>query len=286
MPNYLIPVWESPAPSFSVPLVKASESFEDLAMEDLKPREVQVVYNLLFLDTVILGGGEVVQMTIEAKKVGDRVMKVGQVENVNFRLVREAETNTIVLTDAKTTTPKTSCDNLFCEVMQKFKELKDKSEQWGKQIHDKFKGKGGCRKKSGDDSTAGGNAPAYSRPHHHHPHRPEDGTIRPWHRPHPHHHHPHGRFGHGSAIFNILRQVLLPIVIGVGAGMLVSLMGMVVGHFAVMAYRRATGYRRCGQHGAGDEEVNKGLLSEEQYTDEAPPQYEAGEVEVNGDEKQ
>ncbi|KAF8429155.1 hypothetical protein EV426DRAFT_702946 [Tirmania nivea] len=142
--------------------------------------------------------------------------------------------------------------------------------------------------------------PPYSRPYHR-PHT--DGEKeghrhpRPW--SHHHHHNPH-HMSHtpsaASAVYKVFIQVLVPIAIGVVAGMLVSLMGMVVGHFAVLAYQKAVGAVRRNRCApvveAGDEEFAKGLLSREEYRDEegegeeAPPVYDAQTAQEVSVEKQ
>lgn len=134
--------------------------------------------------------------------------------------------------------------------------------------------------------TSSWRRPPYSRPHHR-PHHSEGDEghrhPRPWsHHHHHHHHRPHHMshtHGAASALYRIFVQVLVPIAIGIIAGMFVSLMGMVVGHFAVLAYQKAVGAvrrARCAPESEGakdEEEVSKGLLSEEEYKD-SPPEYD------------
>jgi len=143
--------------------------------------------------------------------------------------------------------------------------------------------------------------PPYSRPHHR-PHTDEKEShrhARPWSHHHHHNHRPHHMthtHSTASAAYKVFTQVLIPIAIGVVAGMLVSLMGMVVGHFAVLAYQKAMGVvrtKRCAPVvEVGDEEVAKGLLSqsEGEYRDEeeeeAPPMYDAQTAQEVSDEKQ
>lgn len=205
------------------------------------------------------------------------------------------------------------------------KKAEEKVGKWGKKLGTKFRPCGKNSKAgSTEESTAvtGGNTPEgeeivtimplfpipaaadrvpsspwrrppHSRPHHrpHHPDGEGHRSARPWDHHHHHHHRPH-HMTHGSgaasAVYRIFVQVLVPIAIGVVAGMLVSLMGMVVGHFAVLAYQRAVGAVRRGcnkaQAGEGDEEeVSKGLLGGE---DDAPPEYEEdGQGEVGGEKQ-
>ena len=137
--------------------------------------------------------------------------------------------------------------------------------------------------------------PPHSRPHNHPGWREGHHNARPW--SHHHHHHIPHHMAHNhsttSAVYKVFIQVLVPIVIGIMAGMLVSLMGMVIGHFAVLAYQKAVGAirrKRCAPVvEAGDEEVAKGLLSREEYVDEegeAPPVYDAQTAQQVLDEKQ
>jgi len=133
--------------------------------------------------------------------------------------------------------------------------------------------------------TSSWRRPPHSRPDYRPHHSEEDEGhrhARPWSHHHHYHHRPHHmshNHGAGSALYRIFVQVLVPIAIGIVAGMLVSLMGMVVGHFAVLAYQkavRAVNRARSAPEleGAKDEEeVSKGLLSEEEYRD-APPEYD------------
>ena len=136
-------------------------------------------------------------------------------------------------------------------------------------------GKKGCHggKKDSDPLMAGDEHP-HPHPEYHQSHR---------------HHHGHHKEGPQQTLFNrIVAQVLLPILVGIVAGMSVSLVGLVIGHIFVMLYRRIRGIkserrscraarraeRRERKERArlarqmGDGEVEKGLLANEE-----PPAY-------------
>jgi len=117
---------------------------------------------------------------------------------------------------------------------------------------------------------------------------PEEGTFSalPHYESRPHHGHHHGgrphRFHddkdwkmihhrpHHDGFFVTASQILLPVVIGITAGIMVSLVAVLFMQIAIFAYRRIRGQRE-----EADEETGKGLLEEdeEEYTD-APPVYE------------
>lgn len=161
---------------------------------------------------------------------------------------------------------------------------------------------GGCHGKKG--GKQGGVASAHEdkhphhRPHgsmpHHRPYGDEDMPVS--HHRHPHHRPHHGRPDHRQpSIFNrIVAQVLLPILVGIAAGMLVSIVGLVIGHVFVILYRRVKGIKgeRCGSRKERRErrrrerlakaeangEVEKGLLAA--ADDEELPAYKDEGLEV------
>jgi len=214
---------------------------------------------------------------------------------------------------------------IFCEILDKVtkwgKKTEEKVSKWGQKVGAKIRpcgknnqGKVEVGKAEKEDEEiitimpipipdrVPSNPSTWRRPPHSRPyHRPHTGGereghrhARPWH--HHHHHSPH-HMAHthsaASAVYRVFIQVLVPIAIGVVAGMLVSLMGMVIGHFAVLAYQKTVGAvrgKRCAPvMEVGDEEVAKGLLSREEYKDEgeeAPPVYDAQAAQEVSDEKQ
>lgn len=112
----------------------------------------------------------------------------------------------------------------------------------------------------------------------------------------------HGqRHGHPSVFNRIIGQVLLPIFIGILAGLTVSLIGLVIGHGFVMLFRRLKAAKREGRRGGcfgrrrrerrerkererlvkqqADGDAEKGLLHNEEEG-EAPPAYVEGGLEV------
>lgn len=123
-----------------------------------------------------------------------------------------------------------------------------------------------------------------------------DGAVPPHHDHHDgpklgHHRRPHYRHHH-SVFRKVMHKVLLPILIGIAAGLAVSMFGLLVGHIAVMGYRKMRGEHMCRrrrdgkscfgrrrrermerrkQEGEADEAA-KGLLTEEADV-EAPPAY-------------
>jgi hypothetical protein len=181
--------------------------------------------------------------------------------------------------------------NLRCMINKMLAKLKNLKTSWKK--------KGGCKGRKGAHHNAVADGlgmppppPPPHRGHHHHHH----------HRPGVHHSH----HGHYRGMFHrIVGQVLLPIFIGIVAGMTVSLAGLVVGHGFVMLWRRIKGAkerrRRCGggrrrgffcrrrmererqrlAAAEADGEVEKGLLQEQQPEQvEAPPAYADEGLEV------
>lgn len=349
-----------PPPFLSVPLVPSESTLGQLALTDLKPAEVKVMYNS-YTEMSQVGDGETVKLILEATSVDGRPVPRLNTEQIEVQIVRDESGKMIVL-DAKMLpmtgglllpTPmdiisgEEDC-GFFCQVFGKMvgwgKKAEEKVSKWGKEVGAKVRpcgknrhGKVEVGKAEDATTVTKGNAPEpkkddeveeemvtimpivpipesdrvppnptswrrppYSRPHHR-PHHPEgeDGHrhARPWSHHHHHHHRPH-HMSHthsaASAVYRVFVQVLVPIAIGVIAGMLVSLMGMVVGHFAVLAYQKAFGAVRGPRSApvmeAGDEEGRKGLLSGEEYRDqeegqgegEAPPEYvydaEGGQV--------
>jgi hypothetical protein len=141
------------------------------------------------------------------------------------------------------------------------------------------------------------------------PHQAHDRPNYKHHGHHDHHRHGHHDRPHRNIFQRIVGQVLLPIFVGIVAGMTVSLIGLVIGHAFVMLYRRFKGAaceRRCGSGGRrgffgrrrrerrererlaaleADGEVEKGLLEGQEQTQqdapvESPPAYADETVEI------
>jgi hypothetical protein len=177
--------------------------------------------------------------------------------------------------------------NVKCMIAKMMTRLRNMKTPWGGK-------KGGCKGRKGGKHGHGNpvvtgldgldmSAPAY-----------HDGDMMPPH--HRHHHHPQHRPHHHGVFHRIVGQVLLPIFVGIVAGMTVSLIGLVIGHAFVMLWHRMKGIkreRRCNKGGRrgffcrhrrqrqerealasaeADGEVEKGLLHEEEQT-ECPPAY-------------
>lgn len=130
-------------------------------------------------------------------------------------------------------------------------------------------------------------------PDHHRPEHKEDADNMELPPHHPHHRpgHLRGPHHHHHSIFSqVVHKVLLPIFIGIVAGLTVSMLGLIVGHVVVMGYRKMRGERMCRRRGQGcfsrrrrareerrrqQEEAAKGLLNAngEAAEAEAPPAY-------------
>jgi hypothetical protein len=157
------------------------------------------------------------------------------------------------------------CDTLLCK--------------WGALLDDmfakikplNFKACGG-KGKHAPAKTEEGDAPKMDRPHHHHHHHPG-------HRVHKH--------SWGQLFKNIVSHVLLPILVGIVAGVSVSLIGMMVGTCIIAVWRTffrrnhhrhhhhvGHAHHRDVQKEAALEEEKTGLMAES----EAPPAYEDGTV--------
>ncbi|KAF8457499.1 hypothetical protein BGX38DRAFT_1265790 [Terfezia claveryi] len=333
---------DMPPPFLSVPLVPDSSTLGELALTDLKPSEVKVMYNS-YTEMSTLGDGETVKLILEATSVDGRPIPRLNTEQIEVQIVREGSGKMVML-DAKVLpaddgsmvfagpmeifgSGEKKC-GIFCEILEKVtkwgKKTEEKVSKWGQKVGAKIRPCGGKNahgkvdvgkaeeKKEKEDEDIitimpipipdhiSSNPSTWRRPPHSRPyHRPHTGGEREGYhhaRPWSHHHHPsphHMTHTHSaaSAVYKVFIQVLVPIAIGVVAGMLVSLMGMVVGHFAVLAYQKAMGAvrrKKCAPVvEVGDEEVAKGLLSREEYRDEegkeAPPVYDAQAAQ---DEKQ
>ncbi|KAA8900564.1 hypothetical protein FN846DRAFT_958589 [Sphaerosporella brunnea] len=165
--------------------------------------------------------------------------------------------------------------NIKCMISKMMFRLRHMRKPWGR--------KGGCKGRKGgkhhggkidNHPVEGLDAVPPKHHHHHHPHRPHHGVF---HR--------------------IAAQVLLPIFVGIAAGMTVSLIGLVLGHGFLMLWYKFRGLKRgpCCKAGRrrrsffchrrrerqerealaaaeADGEVEKGLLQEEEHV-ECPPAY-------------
>jgi hypothetical protein len=153
----------------------------------------------------------------------------------------------------------------------------------------------GCGRKTGHKNPVvqglAGKEDAPVRHHHHHYHKGE----------HMFKGHHGQRHGHPSVFNRIVGQVLLPIFIGILAGLTVSLIGLIIGHGFVMFFRRFKAAKREGRRGGcfgrrrrerrerrererlvkqqADGDAEKGLLHNEEEG-EAPPAYVEGGLEV------
>ena len=281
-----------PPPFLSVPLVPAEATLNELSTQDLKPKEVKVMYTA-FSNIQKLGDGEAVTFSLEATNVDGRDVEPGASEVIEVQIVMD-EGGKMVILDAKTTSPEVFIDNgncgVLCEVFAKLrdwgKEAKEEVDNWGKQIGAKFRH---CGQTGQGGETAGDapesvplHRPPHTRPHHH-PYDEYDQTNS-W----EHHHHHHGHHDHShvmNTLYRIFKQVLVPIAIGIVAGMFVSLMGMIVGHFVVLAYQKAAaawkGKKMVLSSPEGDTGEGEALLYkvEENYRDDVPPpEYDGGEA--------
>lgn len=122
-------------------------------------------------------------------------------------------------------------------------------------------------------------------PHHHgeHKHRPcHNGTSKGHDGKHHGHHGHHGKHGmrrFACMMSRALRSFVIPVLIGIAAGMAVSAMGLVIGHVFYMIWARVTGHRAAGyvvveqEEGVADVEAED-LPVYEEKDGSALPEYE------------
>ncbi|KAK4102144.1 hypothetical protein N658DRAFT_523288 [Parathielavia hyrcaniae] len=135
--------------------------------------------------------------------------------------------------------------------------------------------RGGGHSKGGMASLAHSEAP-HGHPHHHHP--PADG---PWSAPFREH-----RWG--KLLKHIGSHILLPVFVGIVAGVSVSLIGMAVGTVLVSLWRvvfrrRSSGHRRHRSHHSHHKAAPKEAVLDEEKSclmahEDLPPSYEEEEI--------
>lgn len=118
----------------------------------------------------------------------------------------------------------------------------------------------------------------HRRPHHHHPH----GKMKHHgHRPHgPHHHHTHHMHSFIHQVARALLTIVVPLLLGVLAGMVTYTVGMLLGTFIALIYIRWRSSRNSYQAVAlgdeealGEDEEFDEVYEKETYHDETPPTY-------------
>ncbi|KAI5843389.1 hypothetical protein DFP73DRAFT_595205 [Morchella snyderi] len=147
-----------------------------------------------------------------------------------------------------------SCQGIDCVIS----DMKHRLESLGI-MHGKDSKKGGCH-----NGKNGGEAP---------PNLPHDGPHRGGpgrHGPH-HHHHGHRQGGHFWAA--LIGHVLMPIIIGIMAGVSVSIMGVIVGQSIMKLWKFAKACKNSGKIEDGQNEEGRGMLKA--YVDEQHDEKEA-----------
>ncbi|OLN97232.1 hypothetical protein CCHL11_07705 [Colletotrichum chlorophyti] len=210
---------------------------------------------------------EVVEIDLQIIEVGNSF--VSDVPNVNVKLIK-SPTGRLVIANAETTEtsvpshPEESsqvsadkCTTLYC--------------RWRAAVMTNMRGMKHC----GGRKNHAGKHGQHRQGHHAHTHH--SGQIR-------HHHHTWGQLAK-----NIASHILLPVLVGIVAGVSVSIIGMVVGTFVVCLWRvfvrRQTPFahrhcrrrsRKSAQREAATSEEKTGLIAE---SEDVPP-YKDGEEEA------
>lgn len=147
-----------PPPFLSVPLVPDSSTLAELALTDLKPSEVKVMYNS-DTEMSMLGDGETIKLILGAISVDGRAIPRLNTEQIEVHIVREASGKMVML-DAKvlpvdsgdmgfmgpieifSSEEKEKC-GIFCEILEKVTKWGKKTEEnvskWGKKVGAKFR---------------------------------------------------------------------------------------------------------------------------------------------------
>ncbi|KAB5559978.1 hypothetical protein GE09DRAFT_73797 [Coniochaeta sp. 2T2.1] len=221
-------------------------------------------------------------LDLQIVEVGD--VFVNGIPNVHIKLVKDITTGALVIGSIETTESETAndkpdeeCTTFMCKWMTS---MKDAAKKMKGKCHGKMRG------------GAHG-----ARPHHSGHHGGRHGGQQ---------HHPGGphRTGHhswGRLLKDIGQHVLLPVAVGIIAGISVSLIGMMVGTLIVSVWRvffRRPSHRRdshshskalTSEEDAADGEEKSGLMEHQDpppiYDEEAvpaPPSYEEGAARKTG----
>ncbi|KAL7266162.1 hypothetical protein RUND412_011301 [Rhizina undulata] len=165
------------------------------------------------------------------------------------------------------------CDAITCIMRKLMLDLKG----FGKDKFRKFRH--GCKGRKNPEMTGAKTSDAIlagvDREHHDKDYkRPQN--LHPHHHHHSHHH-GHGHMHHGFFLARLIGQVLVPIFIGVGAGMIVGLVGLLIGQLVAAVWLKFRSVKRDEERGDVEDESAKGLLVAEDYKEsmdlEAPPAY-------------
>lgn len=213
-------------------------------------------------------GLQMVDLEFQILKVGSKFVK--DIPTVHIKLVKDTATGALIIGNIE----QTASDIKSFNPMDKQEECTSFLCKWLTAVHDKVEKM---------KITCGGKAKTGSlpRPSHHHK------VGGPYHKP--HHHVKGGNRNWNELGMTFAKTILLPIAIGIIAGITVSMVGMVVGTMIVAVWRlfRRSSNRRnrspshSGERKAPAQEVlaaeaneKAGLMENQEQHDEAPPAYE------------
>jgi hypothetical protein len=210
-------------------------------------------------------GLQMIDLDFQIIKVGDKFVK--DIPAICIKLIKDTATGALVIGNIEQTVPKTEssvgqfkpedCTSFVCK--------------WLAAVHDKVeKVKTKC----------GGKAQAGSRPHPSHDHKIDGPHHKPLH---------HGK-GNDRDWNNLgmtfVKTILLPVAVGIMAGLAVSMIGMMVGTMIVSVWRlfRRSSDRRHSLRGgpkapaqevvAAEANEKAGLVENQEEHEDAPPAYE------------
>ncbi|KAI5867628.1 hypothetical protein GGS23DRAFT_592926 [Durotheca rogersii] len=226
---------------------------------------------------------ELIMIELDIIEVGD--VFVNGIPSVHIKLVKTS-TGQLMIGSLEAVSPKTTQSN----PMDKQEECATLLCRWAAVFRQKLaslrlhKGCGGRPSHSQGPSHGKENNPHQS----HHAHGKEDGS----HQSHHDHHEEHERHrkNWGLLFKNIASHIVLPVAIGILAGVAASIVGMVAGTFIVYLWRlvaRPTGSRRHHRHGhhhkasrheAATTDEKSGLIAPEEVVDAPPAYVESGLV--------
>ncbi|KAI1402639.1 hypothetical protein F4819DRAFT_274282 [Hypoxylon fuscum] len=224
---------------------------------------------------------ELVMVELDIIEVGD--VFINGIPNVQIKLVK-TPSGKLMIGDIVTT----ESDSMQNNPMDKQEECATLLCKWKAVLMQKLASLRSHKGCGGRPAHAKGHAGHHSRPHH------DDHDAIRIHEDHEHH---HGHKKNWGLLFkNIASHILLPVAVGILAGVAASILGMMVGTLVVFVWRlmfRRGGSRRHHRHGhhhkashaeAVVDEEKSGLMAHEEEV-EAPPAYIEEGIVVLDDKK-
>lgn len=271
---------------------KRTEPFSDMSIK--KANKLDVEFDIYVAEEGTPDGFSKSVATIKINTINGK--PATDIDTVQVRYVTSAATGDIFMFKAETKHfahnvgldgEDTLCTTLVCKVREvvskKLNQMKDKAKE--SKIFQGCSGKpfGWWRRPEGHGRRPNVHVPEGERTHRYHGERPHGS-----HHGRPHHGGFHQdkewsmthRRPHHDGFFATMSQVLLPVFIGIAAGIMVSLVCVLLMQISIFAYRKIRG---TSDYQHLDEETAKGLLDEEEeaYTDEPPVYEESPEVVVS-----